>query len=118
MDKKEELRYLIKLLQDSAAWRLSEGDDRSPLEIEVDSRINTLLGEPDEVKEDGRKHNLPKDSDRVRCTINGRKVYMDRSQVHQVPCKNSKTGFKWVPNSVVVEGQDVVDDADGSTVEA
>lgn len=125
MDSKEELRYLIKLLQDSAAWRLSEGDDRSPLEIEVDSRINALLGEPDEVKEDGRKHNSPKDANRIRITLNGKKTWANREDCVQVPCKNSKTGFKWAlkdfqvgADSVVVERQDVVDGADGSTAEA
>lgn len=125
MDSKEELRYLIKLLQDSAAWRLSEGDDRSPLEIEVDSRINALLGEPDEVEEDGRKHNLPKESNRIRITLNGKKTWANREDCVQVPCKNSKTGFKWVlkdfqvgADSVVVEAENVVDGADSLPVEA
>lgn len=53
MTPQEELRYLSLLLLEASKWQVSEGDSRTPLELEIDSRIQRLTGVPETVI-DGR----------------------------------------------------------------
>ena len=53
MTPQQELRYLSLLLLEASKWQVSEGDARTPLELEIDSRIQRLTGIP-EVVIDGR----------------------------------------------------------------
>lgn len=53
MTPQEELRYLSLLLLEATKWQVSEGDARTPLELEIDSRIQRLTGVPETVV-DGR----------------------------------------------------------------
>lgn len=53
MTPQEELRYLSLLLLEASKWQVSEGDSRTPLELEIDSRIQRLTG-VEEVVIDGR----------------------------------------------------------------
>lgn len=96
-EKQQELRYLIDLLQSSAEWRLSEDDPRNPLSLEVDSRINALLGEPDEVV-GGRVQNNPKritHAGQHNVNIGGKRKWVDDSLIEKEPCKGSPTGYRW-----------------------
>lgn len=51
MERFEELAYLSGLCLEASAWRLSEGDERDPLRIEVESRIKKLTESPDTTQE-------------------------------------------------------------------
>lgn len=66
MTQQEELRYLSLLLLEASKWQVSEGDSRTPLELEIDSRIQRLTG-VEEVVIDGRlqasEENLDETSD-------------------------------------------------------
>lgn len=53
MTPQQELRYLSLLLLEASKWQVSEGDSRTPLELEIDSRIQRLTGIP-EIVIDGR----------------------------------------------------------------
>lgn len=53
MTPQDELRYLSLLLLEATKWQVSEGDSRTPLELEIDSRIQRLTG-VEEVVIDGR----------------------------------------------------------------
>ena len=128
MTEKEEIKYLMGLLQAAACWRLSEGDDRSPVDLEIDSRLNALLGEPDEVV-DGRVINkksstYPQDVDNpepagmVQISMPKKKkkwVRLDWTEL--VPCKCSHTGFKRVVKEEfrhLVPGMEPVPDVDAA----
>lgn len=52
MTEHEELIYLVALVTEASKWRLSEDDDRDPIRMEVEQRIDTLLGK-EEVVVDG-----------------------------------------------------------------
>lgn len=43
MTRNEELQYLFDLINEASKWRLSEGDDRDSLRMEVEQRIDKLL---------------------------------------------------------------------------
>ena len=103
MTKEEELRYLVGLTRSAASWRLSEGDERSPMELEVASRLDALLGiEPEVI--DGRIQAPPvkpmKDyshPNRVRVSLpGGKKKWVTPDKVKKVPYARSKTGFRYV----------------------
>ena len=57
MNKAEELKYVVQLQSAALDWRLSEGDDRDPIRIEVEQRIAKLLGDDPEVV-DGREQDI------------------------------------------------------------
>ena len=57
MSRNEELTYLVGLLTEASKWRISEGDDRDPIRMEVEQRIDTLLGKT-AVVVDGVEHSI------------------------------------------------------------
>lgn len=58
MTNKEELKYLTELVLEASKWRISEGDDRDPLRLEIEQRLATLTGTPETVV-DGRIQATP-----------------------------------------------------------
>lgn len=45
MTNQEELQYLLGIVLEASQWRLSEGDDRDTIRLEVQDRIRRLSGE-------------------------------------------------------------------------
>lgn len=45
MDEKQELLYLQQLVLDASTWRLSEGDERDCIRLEVQDRLRRLAGQ-------------------------------------------------------------------------
>lgn len=105
----QELKYLISLTLSASEWRLSEGDERDPLRLEVEQRIATLLGtEP--VVVDGREQSvvergLAKAKAKAEQEERGtRRVTFPDGSMHrasvqdivQEPYSRSPTGYRWV----------------------
>lgn len=49
MTKKEELKYLTELVLEASKWRLSDGDDRDTIRMEVEQRLSTLTGTKEKI---------------------------------------------------------------------
>lgn len=105
----QELKYLVSLTLSASEWRLSEGDERDPLRLEVEQRIATLLGaEP--VVVDGREQSvvergLAKAKAKAEKEERGtRRVTFPDGSMHrasvkdivQEPYARSPTGYRWV----------------------
>jgi hypothetical protein len=84
MNKTEELKYLVQLQSSALDWRLSEGDDRDPIRLEVEQRIAKLLGE-EPVVIDGREQNARERKSK------SNKQYHDKYKENRVRVNN-----KWV----------------------
>ena len=110
MTREEELIYLGDLLMQAALWRVQPDEGRTPLELEVLSRLerlkaeaaSELLNKTDYKALEAAKLNehLSKkkyEENSVRVMVDGKKVRMKRELCVQVPCKNSPTGYKWMP---------------------
>ena len=112
MTQKEELTYLVDLLKESSKWRLSENDERDPIRIEVEQRLDKLLGRNVDTV-NGREQSVtmpsatvPAASTRkrkkapsdylIRVKVDGRFKRFPREMCDQVPCVHSTTGYKWV----------------------
>lgn len=109
MTEQEELRYLVSLTLSASEWRLSEGDERDPLRLEVEQRIATLLGTEPEIV-DGREQSvvergLAKAKDKAEKEERGtRRVTFPDGSMHrasvkdivQEPYARSPTGYRWV----------------------
>lgn len=102
MTEHEELTYLVALVTEASKWKLSEDDDRDPIRMEVEQRIDTLLGK-EEVVVDGlvQSTQCPSKprrnrSGNVRILIKGKVRSIPKSECEQIPWKQSRTGFKWV----------------------
>ena len=102
MTEHEELTYLVALVTEASKWKLSEDDDRDPIRMEVEQRIDTLLGK-EEVVVDGMVQSTAHPSQprrnrsgNVRILIKGRVRSIPKSECEQIPWKQSRTGFKWV----------------------
>lgn len=61
MERKDELNYLLELVLEASKWKLSEGDERDTIRLEVEHRLRVLTGsstgEPDDT---GLIHDYPK----------------------------------------------------------
>lgn len=112
MTQKEELTYLVDLLKESSKWRLSENDERDPIRIEVEQRLDKLLGRNVDTV-NGREQSVaapsataPSTSTRkrkkapsdymVRIKVDGKFKRFPREMCDKVPCVHSTTGYKWV----------------------
>ena len=102
MNKAEELKYLVQLQSAALDWRLSEGDDRDPIRLEVEQRIAKLLGDEPEII-DGREQNArerkSKSNKKYHDKYKENKVRVDgkwvlREDAVQVPRANG-AGWKW-----------------------
>lgn len=51
MTRDEEILYLADLCLQASYWRLSEGDNRCPIELEIESRLAKLHERTDQAKE-------------------------------------------------------------------
>lgn len=107
MTNQEELLYLSDLLMQATLWRVDPDDGKTALELEVEQRIRTLrekLGaKPNEIYGDtapaGFKPKSPSDNKIRTKGPDGLYHRYDRSEVEQVPCTHSRTGYKWVVKS-------------------
>lgn len=111
MDRKEELLYLTELLLQSSRWSRDPDETLSGLELEVQDRVRTLLGQ-DTSDEKGFHLANPKPKKRptteapvstaptdgkVKVQVApGKYKRLPVFMVRQEPCRCSKTGFKWV----------------------
>jgi len=122
MTREEELIYLSDLLMQAALWRTQPDEGRTPLELEVSSRLERLKAEAAselldktdyQALEAARlnEHLAKKkyEDNSVRVMVDGKKVRMKRELCVQVPCKTSPTGYKWVPKDSVQDNNPEVD---------
>ena len=104
MTQKEELKYLVDLLKESSKWRLSENDERDTIRIEVEQRLDRLMGRTVDTVE-GREQSVeiptrqrkkaPSDY-MIRIRVDGKIKRFPREMCEKVPCVHSTTGYKWV----------------------
>ena len=107
MTNQEELQYLLGIVLEASQWRLSEGDERDTIRLEVQDRIRRLSGQ-NTVDENGLHQSEPKPirhnrkyEDRFtrshrRICVNGKSFYVLKDHVEKVESKNSRVGYKWV----------------------
>lgn len=60
MTRNEEILYLADLCLQASYWRLSEGDNRCPIELEIESRLAKLHGAPEQAPEPTETPEEPK----------------------------------------------------------
>lgn len=105
MNPTEELKYLVDLLKEASNWRVSEGDDRDPLRMEVEQRIDKLLGAKPVVV-NGREQSVskpstetPKDAwthERVRVRFSdGKQHWAKREHCTKVQRTDRPNLWKW-----------------------
>lgn len=105
MKPNEELRYLTDLLLQASRWERSEGEVLSGVELEVQDRVRRLTG-VNTIDENGRCQSDPKPRPehghpgQIRVYEHGKSRWVKKELCEQVPCKNSKTGLKWVLKEV------------------
>lgn len=111
MDRTEELSYLFNLTLQASRWQRDPDETLSGLELEVQDRVRTLLGQ-DTRDENGfhianpkpKKKEIPEMPMPTATTDGKVKVQVAPGKykrlpvfmVRQEPCRCSKTGFKWV----------------------
>lgn len=114
---KEELSYLCNLCLEAARWKLSEGEELTPLELEIKDRIARLTGHQTINKVGVASHasaepevnidygSFVKEKDKharyaeshVRVTgDDGKKHWYPKEECVQVPVTTGGTGWKWV----------------------
>lgn len=115
MTQKEELTYLVDLLKESSKWRLSENDERDPIRIEVEQRLDKLLGRNVDTV-NGREQSVAAPSATaqaastrkrkkapsdymIRIKVDGKFKRFPREMCDKVPCVHSTTGYKWILKS-------------------
>lgn len=122
MTREEELIYLGDLLMQAALWRVQPDEGRTPLELEVSSRLERLKAEAaselldktdyqalEAAKLNERLAKKKYEDNSVRVMVDGKKVRMKRELCVQVPCKTSPTGYKWMPKDSVQDNEPEVD---------
>ena len=107
IDKEIYKAVILDIILESSKWRLSEGDDRDPIRIQVEHEAKVLFGViPGEMDQSGMVHDFPtpvkpmKDyshPNRVRVSLpGGKKKWVTPDKVKKVPYARSKTGFRYV----------------------
>lgn len=111
---KIEKELLLDIVLESSKWRLSEGDDRDCIRLEVEQRLNKYMGITPAIV-DGREQSvvergLAKQKAKQkhgqlqpgyhRVTVDGKKLTLHESQLEKVPYKSSPTGYRWVVKDV------------------
>ena len=98
MTEREELEYLIGLVQESTAWTRQEGD-KPALELEVNDRIKNLLGAitgPSVARPArSRPDRTAQHSKTMAISIAGKKHRFPLDHLEKVPFKGSPTGYRW-----------------------
>lgn len=109
MTNQEELQYLLSIVLEASQWRLSEGDDRDTIRLEVQDRIRRLSGQ-NTVDENGRAQSEPNYTptdpnykykkqwvkDKVRIKLDdGRVRWVLREHCHKVPRPAQPYLTKW-----------------------
>ena len=80
MDDKQELLYLQQLVLDASTWRLSEGDDRDCIRLEVQDRLRRLAGQ---------------EHARRRVRIGKRYAWVLKEHTERVPREDSPNRTRW-----------------------
>lgn len=107
MTNQEELLYLQQLVLDASTWRLSEGDDRDCIRLEVQDRLRRLAGQ-ETVDQDGFAQSDPNQQQtkqmssktaweraRRRVRIGDRYAWVLKEHTEQVPRNNSPSLTRW-----------------------
>ena len=113
-----EKELLLDIVLESSKWRLSEGDDRDCIRLEVEQRLGKYMGISPEII-DGREQSvvergLAKAAAKAgqnhgklhpgfhRVIVGGKKLTLHESQLDKVEYKCSPTGYRWIPKPGVV----------------
>lgn len=105
--KKYELALLLDIVLEASKWRLSEGDERDPLRMEVEDRLSRLMPDDgyDGVEVKGvteitivsTPHRRYAETHvRVMDPATGKKKWYRRELCEKVPIGNGNPGFRWV----------------------
>ena len=102
MTPEEEITYLADLLMQAALWRVQPDEGRTPLELEVNDRLEKLkaysaaklLNKTDYQALEAAKLNYH--LEHVKVKVDGKWKTVKKSDCIQVPFKCSRTGYKWV----------------------
>lgn len=96
MTEREELEYLIGLVQESTAWTRQEGD-KPALELEVNDRIKNLLEQVTAPAKPARSRpDRPAGQAKTMAiSIKGKKHRFPLDHLEKVPFKGSPTGYRW-----------------------
>lgn len=102
MTPEEEITYLADLLMQAALWRVQPDEGRTPLELEVNDRLerlkaysaSKLLDKSDYQALEAAKLNYH--LEHVKVKVDGKWRTVKKSDCIQVPFKCSRTGYKWV----------------------
>lgn len=107
MDDKQELLYLQQLVLDASTWRLSEGDERDCIRLEVQDRLRRLAGE-NTIDQNGFAQSEPSQQPdqpmssktaweraRRRVRIGNRYAWVLKEHTEEVPRQNSPTLTRW-----------------------
>jgi hypothetical protein len=105
MTEAEERLYLEELLLESARWTRDPDEPYCSVELEIRDRLRKLNG-VNTIDENGRCQSDPKPRPehghpgQIRVYDHGKSRWVKKELCEQVPCKNSKTGLKWVLKEV------------------
>lgn len=103
-----ELNYLLDIVLESSKWVRTSDDDRDPIRIEIEHRINLITGRQDPRDEDlepeeeeanpnywtKAKRNYTKT--RVRVKVDGKNVWKPRSECRKEVMPGWQTKMHWV----------------------
>lgn len=110
---KIEKELLLDIVLESSKWRLSEGDDRDCIRLEVEQRLGKYMGISPEVV-DGREQSVVErglakqkaksgsrqgkvKDDRMRIMYKGHRITIDKEKLVKTPNMHSRTGYVWRP---------------------
>lgn len=105
-EQRTELNYLLDIVLESSKWVRTPDDDRDPIRIEIEHRINSITGRQDSRDEDleqeeanpeywtQAKRNYTKT--RVRVKVDGKNVWKPRSECRKEVMPGWKTKMHWV----------------------
>lgn len=107
MDDKQELLYLQQLVLDASTWRLSEGDDRDCIRLEVQDRLRRLAGQ-ETIDQNGFAQSEPNQQPatpmscktawehaRRRVRIGKRYAWVLKEHTERVPREDSPNRTRW-----------------------
>lgn len=109
--KQMELALLLDIVLEASKWRVSEGDDRDPLRMEVEDRLSRLLPAdnydgvevkgsveievyPEKLKAKDKHARYAETHVRV-AGADGKKHWYPKEECVQVPVTTGGTGFAW-----------------------
>lgn len=115
MDEKQELLYLQQLVLDASTWRLSEGDDRDCIRLEVQDRLRRLAGqetidqngfaqsEPSQQPDTPMSSKTAWEHARRRVRIGKRYAWVLKEHTERVPREDSPNRTRWAVKAEFAE---------------